>query len=129
MVTTPTSPKNRNRYDLRISTIPAQHGEKMVLRLLDQVPFTHNLEALGFFQEDLRILKQACRSASGMVIMVGPTGNGKTTTLYAMLNLINSPSRNIHTIENQSNTNSLRSPRFSLMPNSILALPTTYELD
>jgi len=92
--------KNRNRYDLRMSTIPAQHGEKMVLRLLDQVPVTHNLEALGFFHEDLRILKQACRSASGMVIMVGPTGSGKTTTLYAMLNLINSPSRNILAIEN-----------------------------
>ena len=72
----------------------------MVLRLLDQIPVTHNLEALGFFEEDLSVLKNACRAASGMVIMVGPTGSGKTTTLYAMLNLINSPSRNILTIEN-----------------------------
>ena len=92
--------KNNSHFDLRISTIPAQKGEKMVLRLLDQIPVTHNLEALGFFEEDLSVLKNACRAASGMVIMVGPTGSGKTTTLYAMLNLINSPSRNILTIEN-----------------------------
>ena len=92
--------KNHSHFDLRISTIPAQKGEKMVLRLLDQIPVTHNLEALGFFEEDLSVLKNACRAASGMVIMVGPTGSGKTTTLYAMLNLINSPSRNILTIEN-----------------------------
>ena len=72
----------------------------MVLRLLDQIPVTHNLEALGFFEEDLSVQKNACRAASGMVIMVGATGSGKTTTLYAMLNLINSPSRNILTIEN-----------------------------
>ena len=92
--------KNHSHFDLRISTIPAQKGEKMVLRLLDQIPVTHNLEALGFFEEDLSVLKNACRATSGMVIMVGPTGRGKTTTLYAMLNLINSPSRNILTIEN-----------------------------
>ena len=92
--------KNHSHFDLRISTIPAQKGEKMVLRLLDQIPVTHNLEALGFFEEDLSVLKNACRAASRMVIMVGPTGSGKTTTLYAMLNLINSPSRNILTIEN-----------------------------
>ena len=73
--------KNRSRFDLRISTIPAQKGEKMVLRLLDQIPVTHNLEALGFFDEDLSVLKNACRATSGMVIMVGPTGSGKTTTL------------------------------------------------
>ena len=53
----------------------------MVLRLLDQIPVTHNLEALGFFEEDLSVLKNACRAASGMVIMVGPTGSGKTRTL------------------------------------------------
>ena len=73
----------------------------MVLRLLDQIPFTHNLEALGFFEEDLSVLKNACRAESGMVIMVGPPGRGKPTTLSAMLNLINSPSRNILPIENQ----------------------------
>ena len=71
----------------------------MVLRLLDQIPVTLNLEALGFFEEDWSVLKNACRAASGMVIMVGPTGSGKTTTLYAMLSLIISPSRNILTIK------------------------------
>ena len=53
----------------------------MVLRLLDQITVTHNLEALGFFEEDLSVLKNACRAASGMVIMVGPKGSGKTRTL------------------------------------------------
>ena len=73
--------KNQSRFDLRISTIPAQKGEKMVLRLLDHIPVTHNLEALGFFEEDLSVLKNASGATSGMVIMVGPTGSGKTTTL------------------------------------------------
>ena len=67
---------------------------------MDQIPVIHNLEAFGFFEEDLSVLKNACRAASGMVIMVGPTESGKTTTIYAMLNRINSPSRNILTTEN-----------------------------
>ena len=72
----------------------------MVLRLLDQTPVTHNLEALGFLDQDLNVLRQACRDASGLIVNLGFTGSGKTTTLYAMLNVISTPGKNIPTIEN-----------------------------
>ena len=86
--------------DVRIFTIPGQHGEKMVLSLVDQTPVIHNLEALGFLDQNLNVLRQACRDASGLIVIVGPTGSCKTTTLYAMLNVISTPGKNIPMIEN-----------------------------
>ncbi len=92
---------NGNRlFDVRVSTLPGQLGEKLVLRLLDQTPVQHKLEALGFFKNDLEMLYQASRAPSGLILMVGPTGSGKTTTLYAILNALNSQEKNILTIEN-----------------------------
>jgi type II secretory ATPase GspE/PulE/Tfp pilus assembly ATPase PilB-like protein len=92
---------NSNRiFDVRVSTLPGQFGEKLVLRLLDQTPVQHKLEALGFFKNDLKMLYQASQAPSGLILMVGPTGSGKTTTLYAILNALNSQEKNILTIEN-----------------------------
>lgn len=86
-------------FDLRISSLPTETGEKIVLRLLDQTPIQYKLEALGFLKEDLEILNKAIHSQSGLILIVGPTGSGKTTTLYAMLNALNSREKNILTIE------------------------------
>ena len=63
--------------EVRISTIPGQHGEKLVLRLLDQTPVTYNLEALGFLDQDLNVLRQACLDASGLIVIIGPLGAAK----------------------------------------------------
>lgn len=87
-------------FDVRVSTLPGQSGEKLVLRLLDQTPVQHKLEALGFFKNDLEMLYQASQAPSGLILMVGPTGSGKTTTLYAIINALNSQEKNILTIEN-----------------------------
>ena len=88
-----------DRFDLRVSSLPTELGEKMVLRLLDQTPVQYKLEVLGFSPEDLKVLYNACRMHSGLILVVGPTGSGKTTTLYAMLNEMNSREKNIMTVE------------------------------
>ncbi len=85
--------------DVRVSTMPGLQGEKLVLRLLDQSPVQHRLDALGFLEQDLPILDEACRIPSGLILLVGPTGSGKTTTLYAMLRALNSREKHIFTIE------------------------------
>ena len=96
-----TSNSNSNRiFDVRVSTLPGQFGEKLVLRLLAQTPVQHKLAALGFFKNDLKMLYQASQAPSGLILMVGTNGSGKTTTLYAILNALNSQEKNILTIEN-----------------------------
>ncbi len=85
--------------DLRVSVIPTQYGEKVVMRLLDSATALLSLEQIGF---DTRIrpeVERLIRLSHGIVLVTGPTGSGKTTTLYAGLNLINSLERNITTIE------------------------------
>ena len=67
---------------------------------MDQTPVQHKLEALGFFKNDLEMLYQASQAPSGLIFMVGPTGSGKTTILYVILNALNSQEINILTIEN-----------------------------
>lgn len=86
-------------YDLRVSSIPITQGEKVVIRILDQTPIQYRLDTLGFLQEDLFLLQQICQKTSGMILVVGPTGSGKTTTLYSMLNEVDYVSKNIVTIE------------------------------
>ncbi|MBF0286874.1 MAG: type II/IV secretion system protein [SAR324 cluster bacterium] len=90
---------NGEYYDLRVSSIPTEMGEKLVIRILDQTPVQYKLEVLGFLPEDLEILYKACQMDSGLILVVGPTGSGKTTTLYAMLNEMNSREKNIMTVE------------------------------
>jgi general secretion pathway protein E len=85
--------------DLRLSTIPTAHGERIVMRLLDKTSTTLDLEALGMLPETKAILEQLIKRPNGIILCCGPTGSGKTTTLYSALVTINHPDVNILTIE------------------------------
>jgi general secretion pathway protein E len=87
--------------DIRVSTIPTHFGERLVLRLLDraQAAVDTNLDHLGFSGDNLRKLDRLIRQSHGIILATGPTGSGKSTTLYACLSRINSPEKNIITIE------------------------------
>ncbi|NLT20475.1 MAG: Flp pilus assembly complex ATPase component TadA [Syntrophomonadaceae bacterium] len=85
--------------DFRISTLPSIHGEKIVLRILDRTNAILSLEKLGFSPTNEQRIKSLIRRPHGMVIVTGPTGSGKTTTLYSVLTELNEPSRNIITLE------------------------------
>ena len=85
--------------DLRVSTLPTDFGEKVVLRILDKSSLDLDLEKLGFSPNELKAFRNTIHMPFGMILVTGPTGSGKTTTLYAALNELNSPSVNITTIE------------------------------
>ncbi|EGJ49240.1 GspE/PulE family protein [Desulfocurvibacter africanus] len=85
--------------NIRASCMPTIHGENMVLRLLDTSSGGYDLEQLGMLGEDQDRLKAACARPHGLILVAGPTGSGKTTTLYAMLRLINTPEANVITLE------------------------------
>lgn len=85
--------------DLRVSTIPTVLGEKVVLRLLDKSKGLIKLEQLGFIPEQLNEFKSIISKSYGIILITGPTGSGKTTTLYAALNEVNSKDKNIITVE------------------------------
>lgn len=87
------------KYDLRVSTLPTHLGEKLVLRLLDDTTVLKGMRQLGFEEQDLAIVEQLIRRPYGMVLVTGPIGSGKTTTLYAALSEVNQANRNIITIE------------------------------
>ncbi len=92
--------KMENRsFEIRVSTFPTIYGENVVLRILDQTSPLFKLEDLGFSEAMLDDFKQLIRKSSGIILVTGPTGSGKTTTLYALLNMINSKEKNIITIE------------------------------
>lgn len=86
-------------FEIRVSTFPTIYGENVVLRILDQTSPLITLEGLGFSEEMLTRYRQLIRKTSGIILVTGPTGSGKTTTLYASLNMINSVDKNIITIE------------------------------
>ncbi|RMH57054.1 MAG: type II secretion system protein GspE [Candidatus Hydrogenedentota bacterium] len=88
-----------NNIDIRVSILPDVYGEKIVMRLLDMESIPLDLHTLGFEDQDLKHLLEALKRPYGMVLVTGPTGSGKTTTLYAGLNSINSPEKNITTVE------------------------------
>jgi type IV pilus assembly protein PilB len=85
--------------DIRISTIPTIYGEKVVMRLLDKTNLKNDLEDLGFDPSSLYMIHRAIAQPHGMILLTGPTGSGKTTTLYSALTKINSPDKNIMTVE------------------------------
>jgi len=85
--------------DMRVSTLPTDFGEKVVLRILDKSALKLSLDTLGIEENILESLKQALRMPNGIVLVTGPTGSGKTTTLYSGLNFLNKPDVNIVTIE------------------------------
>jgi MSHA biogenesis protein MshE len=87
------------RLDVRLSTMPVQHGESIVMRLLDQSAGLLSLEESGMPEEILARFRRLIRRPNGMVLVTGPTGSGKTTTLYGALNEINVPEHKIITVE------------------------------
>ncbi len=86
-------------YDLRVSTFPTIRGEKVVLRILDKEHVIMGLEQLGFSSSALTIFRKSVARPNGIILVTGPTGSGKTTTLYSTLNYVNSAERNIMTLE------------------------------
>ena len=85
--------------DLRVSSIPASHGESIVMRILDKQSLSLGLPQLGFFSDDQQTFERLIGLSDGILLVTGPTGSGKTTTLYACLNYINRPDRKIITVE------------------------------
>ena len=87
------------KIDLRVSTFPGTRGEKTVIRILDTRSVSLNLEDLGFAEDMLSALRQDIHVPNGIVLVTGPTGSGKSTTLYAALNAISSMENNVCTVE------------------------------
>lgn len=85
--------------DLRVSTIPTTHGESIVMRILDKSSIQLDIPKLGFYADDLEIVNSILAMPDGIFLVTGPTGSGKTTSLYAFLNTINTPNRKIITVE------------------------------
>ncbi len=85
--------------DLRVSTVPSNHGESIVMRILDKSSLLLGLPELGFFTDDEAIMREMMGLPDGIILVTGPTGSGKTTTLYACLNYMNKPDRKIITVE------------------------------
>ncbi len=85
--------------DLRVSFLPTVHGEKCVMRILDKSSLSASLDKIGMDQDTFRRFKAAVDAPHGLILVTGPTGSGKTTTLYSALNVLNSPEYNIITVE------------------------------
>ncbi|MFQ5822840.1 MAG: type II secretion system ATPase GspE [bacterium] len=90
---------NGREIDLRVSTLPTVYGENVVLRVLDKSSLMLNLEDLGLEENLLKQFKEMLSSSYGIILVSGPTGSGKTTTLYSALQSINTPDKNIITVE------------------------------
>lgn len=90
---------NGREYDFRVSTLPMVYGEKIVMRVLDKGGIKVGLSKLGFLPQNLRIVEDMCSKSFGIILVTGPTGSGKSTTLYSILNKINDAERNVITIE------------------------------
>ncbi len=88
-----------HEVDMRISSLPTVYGEKIVARLLHKSSHLLQLEDFGFSEDNLRKIEKMLRLNQGLVLVTGPTGSGKSTTLYAFLNRLNSPEKNIVTVE------------------------------
>lgn len=104
------------QYALRVSTLPIADGEKVVMRILDESNQAVTLEQLGYWGHSLAVINQALTEPNGMILVTGPTGSGKSTSLFSVLSMLNTPEVNISTIEdpveykipgvNQTQTNS-----------------------
>jgi type IV pilus assembly protein PilB len=91
---------SRNRaIDFRVNTLPTLFGEKIVLRILDPTSAQMGIDALGYEEEQKAMYMQALQQPQGMILVTGPTGSGKTVSLYTGLNILNEPERNISTAE------------------------------
>ncbi len=92
-------PMNGKHYDLRVSMLPSTHGQSAVMRILDRGSIQVNIRELGFAEDDYQKFQQIIKRPNGIFLVTGPTGSGKTTTLYAALNELNRPDRKIITAE------------------------------
>src|SRR5438105_4548956 len=90
---------NSKHFDLRVSVLPSVHGQAAVMRILDRGSIQINIQELGFAEDDYQRFQQIIKRPNGIFLVTGPTGSGKTTTLYAALNEINRPDRKIITAE------------------------------
>ena len=97
--------------DLRIASMPTSHGERVVIRLLDKSARLYSLGELGLGEANLTRFRQLIHREHGMILVTGPTGSGKSTTLYSALREINARELNVVTLEDQSNTSSTASAR------------------
>jgi type IV pilus assembly protein PilB len=91
--------RNGDKYSVRVSILPVLNGEKVVMRLLAEEAKGYSLEGLGLRGKALEDIQTALRRPTGMILVCGPTGSGKTTTLYSMMEILNTPEVNISTIE------------------------------
>jgi len=91
--------ESNREVGVRVSTFPTIHGEKVVLRLLDKSTALYGIDNLGFLRDDKEKIKSVLKRPYGFILSTGPTGSGKSTTLYSILNFINSSEKNIITIE------------------------------
>ncbi len=85
--------------DLRVSVLPTIHGEKVVIRILDQSKVMTDIEQVGLREKDIKVVRQMIAKRKGMILVTGPTGSGKTTTLYAMIQELKSVTNNLTTVE------------------------------
>jgi type IV pilus assembly protein PilB len=92
-------PIGGKHYDLRVSVLPSNHGQSAVMRILDRGSIQVNIKDLGFADDDYQRFQQIIKRPNGIMLVTGPTGSGKTTTLYAALNELNRPDRKIITAE------------------------------
>ena len=90
---------SHKEVDFRVSALPTGFGQKLVLRILDKSALSLGLDSLGFSSDALGLFKEAIAKPYGMILVTGPTGSGKSTTLYSVLNQLNTPERNIITVE------------------------------
>lgn len=90
---------NNNLIDIRVSSIPTMYGEKIVLRILNRDSFLISKEELGFSEDAIKIIKRIINKRAGILLVTGPTGSGKTTTVYSILNDLRNISTNIMSIE------------------------------
>ena len=87
------------KYSLRVSTLPVFNGEKIVMRLLPETAKAIDLKKLGFHGRQLELIDEKLKKTMGLILITGPTGSGKTTTLYSMMDILNEPGVNISTVE------------------------------
>ncbi|KKK65500.1 hypothetical protein LCGC14_2973510, partial [marine sediment metagenome] len=87
------------KFSIRVSILPVFDGEKVVMRLLSETSKAFTLEQLGLIEENLEKVQDSLRKPVGMILITGPTGSGKTTTLYSMMEILNNPGINISTVE------------------------------